>query len=368
MDATQLRKRGLEVLEELGRRPAAPYYEHAVAGYVRGFCERAGLRVEADLYGNLLVTVPGSDGAAPGIAFVAHLDHPGFEVVAREREGLAARALGGVPAAALEAGSRVQVLARTGERVPGRVARRVGAVEDRAVLIEVDGSGMGALPCAVVLDLPDFELDGETIHMRALDDLAGCAAILVALREVVPEPPAGTVYGLFTRAEEAGLIGARLAAEDGVLQRDTTIVSLEASRALPGAEIGCGPVIRTGDRMTTFDHSAEAYLLAARDRLAGRPDGFKCQRQLMSGGACEASAFAAFGYSVTGVAFPLGNYHNNGPDETVASEFVHVSDFVGGTRLLVEAASLAGSAPVAAAAARLRERPEEGAGRLAGGR
>jgi len=346
MDATRLRKRGFEVLEELGRRPAAPYYEHAVAGYVRGFCERAGLRVEADRYGNLLVTVPGSDAAAPGIAFVAHLDHPGFEAVAREREGLAARALGGVPAAALEAGARVQVLTRTGERVPGRVVRRVGAIEDRVVLLEIDNSEIDALPCAAILDLPDFELEGETIRMRA--------------------GAAGTVYALFTRAEEVGLIGARLAAEDGVLPRDTAIVSLEASRALPGAEIGYGPVIRTGDRMTTFDRGAEAHLLAARDRLAGRPGGFECQRQLMSGGACEASAFAAFGYSVTGVAFPLGNYHNNGPGETAAAEFIHVGDFVDGTRLLVEAASLAGSAPVAAAAARLRERPEEGARRLAG--
>ena len=30
----------------------------------------------------------------------------------------------------------------------------------------------------------------------------------------------------------------------------------------------------------------------------------------MSGGVCEATAFAVFGYRTTGIAFPLGNYHN----------------------------------------------------------
>ena len=80
MVSTDLRKAGLEVLEELAGRPAVPYYERAVAGHVRGLCGRAGLSVEADRYGNLLVTLPGSDAGAPGIAFVAHLDHPGFEV------------------------------------------------------------------------------------------------------------------------------------------------------------------------------------------------------------------------------------------------------------------------------------------------
>ena len=223
MVSTDLRKVGLEVLEELAGWPAVPYYEHAVAGHVRGLCGRAGLSVEADRYGNLLVTLPGDDPGAPGIAFVAHLDHPGFEVLARERGNFMVRALGGVPPPAFESGTPVQVITRAGERVPGRVLGRAGTPEDRTVLLDADEGRIGALPCAAALDLPDFELDGEVIRMRAADDLAGCAAILTALREMAAAPTPGTVYGLFTRAEEAGLIGARLAAEDGLLPKETVV-------------------------------------------------------------------------------------------------------------------------------------------------
>jgi hypothetical protein len=65
----------------------------------------------------------------------------------------------------------------------------------------------------------------------------------------------------------------------------------------------------------------------------------------MSGGVCEATAFAAFGYTVTGLAFPLGNYHNatthfadlNG---AVAAEYIQLPDYLAGVRLITEAASV----------------------------
>ena len=98
------------------------------------------------------------------------------------------------------------------------------------------------LPAAAVFDLPDFELDGEYIRMRAVDDLAGCASALAAMARLVRsgEQPEGDVYTLFTRAEEVGLVGARLAADAGLLPSGTLIVSAESSRTLPGAEQGRG--------------------------------------------------------------------------------------------------------------------------------
>ena len=95
--------------------------------------------------------------------------------------------------------------------------------------------------------------------------------------------------------------------------------------------------------MYTFDSDAEQALIAARDSIAARDGGFRCQRQLMSGGGCEATAFAVFGYSVTGLAFPLGNWHNATttiPDRDggVDSEYISVSDYLGGVALIAEAA------------------------------
>ena len=110
-----------------------------------------------------------------------------------------------------------------------------------------------------------------------------------------------------------GLVGARLLAESGSLPQDTLIVSVESSRVLPGAEQGGGPVIRVGDAAMTFDADAEAALVRARESLRAGDSGVQVQRQLMSGGVCEASAFAHYGYRTTGIAFPLGNYHNGAP-------------------------------------------------------
>ena len=58
----------------------------------------------------------------------------------------------------------------------------------------------------------------------------------------------------------------------------------------------------------------------------------------MSGGTCEASGFAAWGYATTGMAFPLGNYHNATPEGGVGAEYIHVEDFWGGIQLINQAA------------------------------
>jgi hypothetical protein len=84
----------------------------------------------------------------------------------------------------------------------------------------------------------------------------------------------------------------------------------------------------------------------------------------MSGGGCEATAFALFGYRVTGLAFPLGNHHNatagiGDPDGGVDAEYIRLSDYLGGVELIVEAAksvSRRGDSPVRS---RLRSVPDQ---------
>ena len=41
--------------------------------------------------------------------------------------------------------------------------------------------------------------------------------------------------------------------KDQNISKNLSIISLEASKALPMAEIGKGPVLRIGDRSTVFD-------------------------------------------------------------------------------------------------------------------
>ena len=371
-----LKRNAIEILSELAGFKATSYWEDGPVGYLADRAAASGLEVEIDEWGNALVTRHGTDGAKPGIGFVAHTDHPGYEVVEQEGENITLHALGGISLAAGRRGARILVIAESGEEMSATITKAKPASGQFAQSRESDGwlgtdtvfakldsrESVGELPRPAVLDLPDFAVDDGLIKMRAADDLAGCAAILATLEQLTDESVKGTVYGLFTRAEEVGLIGARLAAANKSFPEETIVISVETSAELPGAEIGKGVVIRTGDRTATFDYEAEMFLVEAANKIKSVNPEFRVQRQLMSAGGCEASAFKAFGYRVTGTAFPLGAWHNRGT-KGVESEYISTGDFVGGVMLLSETAKLAGT-PQLRAAPDLSLEPYEQAERL----
>jgi hypothetical protein len=110
-------------------------------------------------------------------------------------------------------------------------------------------------------DLPAFLLQGDSIHSRACDDLIGCAAIVATVRDLVVARAPASVYGVFTRAEEVGFIGAIQLAKSKQLPQDVTVVSLETSAELPPAKIGAGPIVRVGDRTSVFDPATTEYFV-----------------------------------------------------------------------------------------------------------
>jgi putative aminopeptidase FrvX len=376
-DSELLQSSAIQILAELGKLPATSYWEDGPTKYLAVRAKEAGLDVSLDQWGNVLATKSGNNPEAPGIAFVAHTDHPGYEVVSQDGTKLTLKTMGGIGIAGGRVGTTILVIGQHGNRIratitgaeaaDGKFAKSredAGWLGTDTVYAKLeDDTDLGNLPKPAVPDLLDFELgEDDLIRMRAADDLAGCAAILAALESIIKTPTEGSVYGLFTRAEEVGLVGARVAAEQELLPKNTIIVSVETSSVLPGAEIGDGVVIRTGDRAATFDYEAEAYLGEAAQRIKSADPTFKIQRQLMSAGGCEASAFKAFGYKVTGTAFPLGAWHNRG-EKDVEPEFISKDDFIGGTILIAESAKLAGTNP-AGVLGRLSDTPSDQADRL----
>ncbi len=360
-------QRAVDILRELGGWPAVSFFEGGPRRCIVRVLSEMGLDPHLDTFGNVIARyVSDPLTSDPPLALVAHMDHPGFELMADGADGAVARVLGGVPEASLTRPTPVLVLGSDGERIPAEVvppARRARG-GDRLVGLRWSGDSRASPPAPVVFDLADFVLDDDAIRMRALDDLGGCAAILAALDRVVRDSSRGDVYVVFTRAEEVGLIGARLLAEAETLPRETLVVSVECSAVLPGVEQGGGPVIRTGDAASTFDDEAERVLIAARNSIHGSDPGFRCQRQLMSAGTCEATAFAAHGHRATGLAFPLGNYHNAttriaDPDGRIAEEFIRLSDYLGGVELMAEAVSSVGLRDETPMALRMRQVPEE---------
>ena len=347
----------LEILETLCLQPSVSYHERRVAREIVRILAGADIDSRRDRWGNIVASLPGNADLPP-IVFVAHMDHPGFEAmeageIEDDRGLITAEPRGGLGARAYEVGTGVYVIYRDGTSVYGTIAghgliRTIGngrfARTDR-VTIRPESSSLlrepseQTYPAGVVLDLPSFSVEGDLIIARQLDDLAGCAAILAALiatkREASNVRP---IVGLFTRAEEVGLVGAALAASDDTIDKQATIVSVETSLKSESAKQGEGVIIRVGDRMSTFDHESEIVLHAAAHRIAeqGKGGDFKVQRALMGAGGCEASAFKAYGYSVTGTSFPLGAWHNTEDDGSIVPEYIHKDDFHSGVALITE--------------------------------
>lgn len=328
----------LATLRAIVSAPTAPYHEARALAAIAGQLDGRGVEARTDAYGQVHARLRRGD--ARPLVLLAHTDHPAFEVVsAHGHEGIA-RALGGFRGRALDEPFAVSVYDDRGAGpFPAECDRFVpdlDPVHNSPGRLRIRSDAPLARGQWAVLDLPGLDLDGDDLRMRAADDLAGCALIVAALRALGGEAFPVDVTGVFTRAEETGLYGARLLADDGAIPRQAIVVSVEASRALPGAAAGGGAVVRVGDVRNTFTNDAERSLRAAAERL--ERDGVPTQRALLTGGTCEASVFVVRGWAATGVALPNVNYHNQGPDDRPAPEVVRLDDVRSGVALLVEAA------------------------------
>jgi endoglucanase len=94
-------------------------------------------------------------------------------------------------------------------------------------------------------DLPTFELRDDRVYSRACDDLIGCAAIVAVFHELERTAAETSIYGLFTRAEEVGFVGALKLAQSRIVPLDVIVVSLEtSSEKAPGCRMGDGVIVR----------------------------------------------------------------------------------------------------------------------------
>lgn len=179
-------------------------------------------------------------------------------------------------------------------------------------------------------DLPAFEFKDGLIHSRACDDLLGCAEIICLFRELEAAKANVHCLGLFTRAEEVGFWGAIQLARSGILPKNITVFSLETSTPRGGAEIGRGPIVRVGDRLSIFDSGETLRMMNV-----AAANGIPVQRCLLDGGSCEASAYQVYGYRSVAASIALGNYHNCVPDGTIGCEYVSADDYANMVRLCV---------------------------------
>jgi len=348
-------------LQQLLSCPTAPFRETIVVAEVERQLQKSGVAYFFDPHGNIVVGASSEQAykkilsqrsKEPVRVFVAHMDHPGFHGVRWiNATRLSVKWFGGSPKKHLN-GSRVWLASDEGTLVRGvlkkvKIRQDKRAIETAEVVIDKQDSSVFKVSASKLFGGFDFRKpvwrSGKRIYTRAADDLLGVFAVLETAKKMKSKSKAAkqpAFIGLLTRGEEVGFVGAVAHLESGWLSnavRPVVAVSLEASRTLPGAIIGKGPVVRLGDWRTVFDPSGLKVLSDLAQKLLPK----KHQRRVMDGGSCEATAMTAWGITTIGISLPLGNYHNEGYEGGMdciapcgpAPEFVHLDDIEGELKL-----------------------------------
>ena len=320
------------LLEVTSLPTAAGREDRVIAAIERWVAARARRVVLArDRFGNLTIAQHGFlEACAKGVKLVlitAHLDHPAFVVTAVRTKGKARKTAveldlefrGGVHDPYFK-GAMLEVFDRETKKSFDAKIVSLDAKTDPATkpfktvvarLAKASAAKSIAAGSIARWKFRKAEIKKGIVHTHACDDLAAVAAALAAFDGLSRDASLAHVALLFTRSEEIGFIGAIGAAREGTVPKGARLVCLENSRSFPhDSPIGAGPIVRVGDRLSVFtpeltNRVGDIAAAHAKDNPA-----FRFQRKLMPGGACEATAFAAYGIASTCVCLPLGNYHN----------------------------------------------------------
>lgn len=355
-----------ELLQTILSQPTAPFRENHVIQAIEEILNQHSVPFFKDPTGNRVIGVSSLDEYLrllqkptpsqkndPVLLFIAHMDHPGFigtrwDRSLSENTKLRIQWHGGAPVEHLVSSS-LWLATREGWAGNARIVEAQLTTTGRSIdtaLIEVEGETARKAKATDLYGGFKFRApwwrEDRLLYTKAADDLVGCFAIVSLALDLFGKAKKGAkrgskarppFIGLLTRAEEVGFIGAIGHFQKPWLssaKRPVICVSLETSRALPGAEIGKGPVVRLGDKYTVFEAGAlRVFSEVAQSILPGAH-----QRRIMDGGTCEATAASVFGHRTIGISVPLGNYHNQsfegGPDSRgpngPAPEFVHLGD------------------------------------------
>ncbi|MCG3137631.1 MAG: hypothetical protein HJJLKODD_01480 [Phycisphaerae bacterium] len=341
------KKRTEALLTDLLALPTAPFTEGLVRQYLRNFCtDQPHVDCRSDAAGNILVHYkhPASKIRRP-VCFAAHTDHPGFRALRMTGTGeLLAEWHGGVPP---EYFPNAKVRFWTGTQwVHGRITktqvRSLGLIKPQPMVhqatIALTKPKSAVIPpkSPGMWDFPDHQIKKGMIYARGCDDIAGCAAMVSCLDQLIQKNVRSEAYFLFTRAEEVGFIGAIAACRLKTIPQKCLVVAIETSSVLPGVVMGGGPILRVGDKASIFTAPLTAWCGRVAEDLQQQEPDFKFQRKLMDGGTCESTAYVHFGYDATGLCLALGNYHNvDRQKKVLAPEYIHLDDYQGLVRWFV---------------------------------
>jgi putative aminopeptidase FrvX len=317
-----------DILARLVETPGVSTHEEKVREAIRALLP-GWAKPTVDAAGNLLVAA-GPERAKTALLFIAHMDETGYLVTAIRDDGaLDVKPVGGFFETLYE-GQVVLVHAARGDLggvVPPRPdyfapVQDPGAFGGAHVRIDLgtrDRTATEALGVApgdpITIPKEFVRLAGTKGSGRAVDDRAGCTALLLALRRIDPARLKNRVSFAFSVREETGLEGAEALAKT---ERPALVVAVDTfvssdspieRQAFADAVLGQGPVVRAIDNSNITDRAlVDRALALARD--AGVPVQYGLTR-----GGNDGSVFPVFGVPDLAISWPT--VHSHSPVEVV---------------------------------------------------
>ncbi|MCI8443230.1 MAG: M42 family metallopeptidase [Provencibacterium sp.] len=255
-----------EILRRLCEAPGAAGEESGARAAARQLLEQAGCCEETPL-GSLLCTVRTGSEGAPRIMLDAHLDEIGLMVSAIDEEGfIKVVNCGGIdrrllPASAVIIHGREPVSASVcalPEALAEKESKKPGKIDSYTL-----DTGLGAARVKeliapgdrVTADVPFCALQNGLFTGKALDNRAGCAAIIRAAQLLSEEGPDCTIVAALTSMEEVGGVGAQTAAYQIAPSHAFVVdVSFGHCEGVPRhktAALGSGPMIGMAPCLST---------------------------------------------------------------------------------------------------------------------
>jgi len=301
------------VIEDLIKVPGVSMHENAVLEKVKELLPEE-VEYRVDDMNNLLVTI--GDGE-PEILFIAHMDEIGLEVTGINSNGtLSVRQRGGSYTTIWE--SKVVKICNESRSIDGIIPPRSSYMDrnpedhSRSDLIVNVGTvtkreteSLGIKPGDFVVQTKRITpLAGGRFTAGSVDDRAGCAAQLIALKRLLNKNLNNKVTFAWCVEEETGLTGsghiAKSYAPDYAFAVDT-FVSSDAPRDpknIGSTPLGDGPILRVIDSSSI----ASRRVFEEIAQIA-RSENIKVQWGITSGGT-DASRFLITGSNVLPLSWP----------------------------------------------------------------
>jgi tetrahedral aminopeptidase len=215
------------LLERLCDIPGVSGFEGPVREAIAEIVEPLVDEMRVDALGNLIAVRRGTSGFR--LMLDAHMDEVGFMVQHVDEKGfISFTPIGGWDPRLLP-GHMLTIVNRDGETVFGVIGSHpphIQKASDREKVIPVEemyldvGAATGqevhemgvAIGDPIVMHYPARRIGKDTVMGKALDDRAGCAAVIKALEALRSADVEATLIAAFVVSEERGLIGARTAA------------------------------------------------------------------------------------------------------------------------------------------------------------